>query len=203
MRVLPYGRSAVLVEMDDPAVIPQLQRALAGRPEVVEAVAGATTVLAVSSPGALAAVRAAVREAVDACERTDAAPGPLVELPVTYDGPDLASVADAARLTIEEVVARHCAGSYTVRFCGFSPGFAYLDGLDPALHVARRVEPRTRVPAGAVGVAGPFTGVYPRASPGGWQLLGRTAISLWDLARDPPALLPPGTRVRFRAVRAP
>ncbi len=93
----------------------------------------------------------------------------------------------------------HSGAGYTVRFCGFAPGFAYLDGLDPRLHVPRRDDPRTSIPAGSVAIAGEFAGVYPRASPGGWRLLGRTDASLWDVDRDPPALLTPGTRVRFRA----
>jgi KipI family sensor histidine kinase inhibitor len=123
--------------------------------------------------------------------------GPLVVLPVRYDGPDLDVVAGLTGLSREQVVERHARGAYRVRFCGFAPGFAYLDGLDPRLHVPRRAEPRRRVPAGAVGLAGEFTGVYPRASPGGWQLIGTTDVPLWDLHRTPPALLPPGTRVRF------
>ncbi len=101
-------------------------------------------------------------------------------------------------MTADELVARHSEPRYVVAFCGFAPGFAYLSGLDERLHVARRAEPRTRVPAGSVGIAGEFTGVYPRASPGGWRLLGRTDADLWNLARTPPALLVPGTRVRFR-----
>lgn len=128
------------------------------------------------------------------------APGPAgtgLEIPVTYDGPDLADVARLAGLPAEEVVARHLAAAYTVAFSGFAPGFGYLTGLPAELHVARRDSPRTAVPAGAVGVAGEFTGVYPRRSPGGWQLLGRTDLVLWDADRDPPALLVPGTPVRF------
>jgi KipI family sensor histidine kinase inhibitor len=124
-------------------------------------------------------------------------PGPLVELPVRYDGPDLAEVAALTGLTAGEVVRRHAAAEYTVAFCGFAPGFGYLTGLPARLHVPRRATPRTAVPAGAVGLAGEFTGVYPRRSPGGWQLLGRTDAVLWDADRDPPALLAPGTRVRF------
>ncbi|HVU92653.1 MAG TPA: allophanate hydrolase subunit 1, partial [Jatrophihabitans sp.] len=127
-----------------------------------------------------------------------AAQGELVELAVEYDGPDLAATAAELGLSPAELVRRHAAGEYVVAFCGFAPGFAYLTGLDPALHVPRLAEPRTRVPAGAVGIAGEFTGVYPRPSPGGWRLLGRTDAVLWDLDRTPPALLPPGTRVRFR-----
>jgi KipI family sensor histidine kinase inhibitor len=100
-------------------------------------------------------------------------------------------------LSPSQLIDLHTGAEYTVRFCGFSPGFAYLDGLDPRLHVGRRASPRTAVPAGSVAIAGEFTGVYPRSSPGGWQLLGRTDAQLWEVTRDPPALLTPGTRVRF------
>jgi KipI family sensor histidine kinase inhibitor len=120
-----------------------------------------------------------------------------VELPVTYDGPDLESVAEHAGLTVDEVVARHRDAEYVVAFCGFAPGFAYLTGLPEELHVPRLDEPRSKVPIGSVGLAGGFTGIYPRSSPGGWQLVARTDARLWDVERDPPALLVPGTVVRF------
>jgi len=116
---------------------------------------------------------------------------------VTYDGPDLDDVAVLTKLSVEQIVALHTGRELTVAFCGFAPGFAYLSGLPKDLQVSRRDEPRTRVPAGSVGLAGDRTGVYPRESPGGWQLIGRTDVVLWDLERDPPALLRPGLRVRF------
>ena len=97
----------------------------------------------------------------------------------------------------QEVARRHAAASHRVAFCGFAPGFAYLSGLPKKLQVPRLEEPRSKVPAGSVGLAGTFTGVYPRSSPGGWQLIARTHERLWDVDRDPPALLMPGTRVRF------
>jgi KipI family sensor histidine kinase inhibitor len=122
-----------------------------------------------------------------------------VTIPVVYDGPDLADVASRTDLSVEEVVRRHAAGEYVVAFCGFAPGFGYLTGLDPALCLPRRTVPRTRIPAGSVAVADRFTSVYPSNSPGGWHLLGRTATVMWDLERQPPALLAPGTRVRFEA----
>lgn len=125
-----------------------------------------------------------------------------VEIPVTYDGADLAEVARLTGLGVDEVVARHTAAGYTVAFTGFAPGFAYLAGGDPALEVPRREAPRPRIPAGSVGLAGRFSGVYPRQSPGGWQLIGRTHLPMWDLDREPPALLTPGTRVRFVVRRA-
>jgi 5-oxoprolinase (ATP-hydrolysing) subunit B len=123
--------------------------------------------------------------------------GPRVTLAVYYDGADLADVAQLAGCSVDEVVRRHSGAEYTVAFCGFAPGFAYLTGLDPSLHVPRLSTPRARVPAGAVGVAGEYTAAYPRASPGGWRLIGRTDAALWSLERADPALLVPGTRVRF------
>ncbi|MCM3883623.1 urea amidolyase family protein [Frankia sp. R82] len=128
---------------------------------------------------------------------------PTVTVPVHYDGPDLAEVARRTGLTPAQVVERHTRGTHRVAFCGFAPGFAYVSGLDPVLHLPRRDSPRTRVPTGAVAIADQFTGVYPRASPGGWHLIGRTDLPVFDLDRDPPALLPPGTPVRFVAIDAP
>jgi len=121
----------------------------------------------------------------------------LVELPVTYAGPDLESVAEHTGLDVDEVVERHRSTEFVVSFCGFAPGFAYLSGLPEELRVPRLEKPRSKVPSGSVGLAGEFTGIYPRSSPGGWQLIARTETTLWDLERDPPALLAPGTRVRF------
>jgi KipI family sensor histidine kinase inhibitor len=121
----------------------------------------------------------------------------LVEIETRYDGPDLREVADATGLDVTEVVHRHSAGDYVAAFTGFAPGFAYLSGLDPALHLPRRSSPRPRVPPGSIAIADAFSAVYPRASPGGWQLLGSTDAVLFDATREPPALIAPGTRVRF------
>lgn len=123
----------------------------------------------------------------------------LVEIPVRYDGPDLADVATHCGLSPQEVVQRHTQGEYVVYFIGFQPGFAYLGGLDEALHTPRRAEPRVAVPAGSVGIGGAQTGIYPLATPGGWQLIGRTALPLFDPQAEPPTLLAPGDRVRFIA----
>lgn len=168
---------------------------LAGVEEVVPA---AATVLLRLEPSADAA---AVADAISLrqLDPGDREPGELVEIAVEYDGPDLAEVAALTRLAPDQVIARHTGTELTVAFCGFAPGFAYLTGLPDDLHVPRRAEPRTRVPAGSVGLAGSITGVYPRESPGGWQLIGHTDVVLWDLGRDPPALLRPGLRVRFTA----
>ena len=122
------------------------------------------------------------------------------EIDVVYDGADLEEVARLTGLSQDDVVAAHTAAPMRVGFGGFAPGFAYLIGGDERLNVPRRAEPRTRVPAGSVGLAGEFSGVYPRESPGGWQLIGRTDAVLWDVDRDPPALLTPGSWVRFRAI---
>jgi KipI family sensor histidine kinase inhibitor len=133
--------------------------------------------------------------------RPERAEAPLT-IDVVYDGPDIASLAEVAGVSIDDVVRLHATGSYEVAFCGFSPGFAYLRGIDERLHVPRRDSPRTSVPAGAIGVAAGYTCVYPCASPGGWHLIGRTSATLWDVDRDPPALLRPGRAVRFRPVPA-
>lgn len=128
--------------------------------------------------------------------------GRLIEIPVRYggeDGPDLATLAAHAGLHEDEVIARHCAAEYRVAMLGFSPGFPYLLGLDPCLAMPRLDTPRTRVPAGSVGIGGMQTGVYPQAGPGGWRIIGRTASLLFDPLHDPPTLLAPGDRVRFVA----
>ncbi|HEY0178671.1 MAG TPA: 5-oxoprolinase subunit PxpB [Dokdonella sp.] len=151
------------------------------------------------------------RHLADALGALFAAPPPLagdaasVEIPVRYggaDGPDLDALARHCGLAPDELVARHAGGDYRVAMLGFAPGFPYLLGLDPALHAPRRATPRTRVPRGSVAIGGAQTGIYPAELPGGWHLIGRTSLTLFDLARDPPALLAPGDRVRFRAVGA-
>ncbi|GAA3817963.1 5-oxoprolinase subunit B family protein [Cellulomonas soli] len=172
---------------------------------VLDVVPAARTVLLRTRPGVdLTALAARVLQVWDGIDRgadIEAVTGPrLVELPVRYDGADLREVADLVDLSVEEVVARHLAPEYTVAFGGFMPGFAYLTGLDPRLRVPRLATPRERVPAGAVAVADEFSAVYPAASPGGWRLLGRCPTVLFDVDREPPALLPPGSRVRFVAV---
>lgn len=128
--------------------------------------------------------------------------GPLVEIGVVYDGEDLRDVAEQLGTDEAGVVRMHTARAWHVGFLGFAPGFAYLRSTEPGPEIARRASPRVRVPAGAVGLAGEYSAVYPRTSPGGWQLIGRTDAELWSLDRDPPALLVPGARVRFTAIRA-
>lgn len=133
----------------------------------------------------------------------DATATPLIEIPVCYGGecgPDLIDAAQRARLMPDEFATRHAAAEYRVAMLGFAPGFAYLLGLDPALHQPRRAAPRVRVPAGSVAIGGAQTGIYPRGLPGGWQLIGRTPLRLFDLGMTPPNRLAPGMRVRFVAI---
>jgi len=197
--VRPAGDRALLLELasnDDAVRV--ARRARAELASVVEVVPGHETVLLVFDSEPRAADAVALAEAALADDH--APPEPVeIELAVTYDGPDLAEVAQLASLSPEEVVARHCAATYTAGFLGFTPGFAYLLGLDERLHVPRRAEPRTRVPGGTVAIAGVYSGVYPRESPGGWRLLGRTDAELFDASRKQPALLAAGDRVRFVA----
>jgi KipI family sensor histidine kinase inhibitor len=155
---------------------------------------------------AYACIAERLQALLDAAARTaDVAQGDPapIEIPVCYDGefaPDIDSVAAHAQLDRHEVVARHAGAEYRVAMLGFMPGFPYLLGLDPGLHAPRRASPRTRVPAGSVAIGGAQTGIYPRELPGGWQLIGRTPLTLFDPARVEPALLRPGQTVRFRAI---
>lgn len=198
MRLLPYGERAVLLEVDDLETARGLHTALIelALPGVVDLVPAARTVLVVCDEltpvaGLLAQLQAVRPRPVSTKS------GPVLEIPVTYDGEDLDEVAVLTGLATDEVVQRHAGSECVAAFGGFSPGFAYLTGLDPTLHVPRRDTPRTRVPAGSVALAGEWTAVYPRPSPGGWRLIGRTDLLLFDPQRDPAALLTPGTRVRF------
>jgi KipI family sensor histidine kinase inhibitor len=199
--VLPYGDRALLVEVADGPAVAAVRAALerSPLPGQRELVPAARTVLVLLDrpPTELdvAALRRLAPEPVD-----DDRTGRLVELPVVFDGPDLPDVARLTGRAVPALVAALTGVELTVAFGGFAPGFGYLTGLPEDLHVPRRETPRTRVPAGSVGLAGPYAGAYPRASPGGWQLVGRTDAVLFDVDRDPPALLVPGARVRFREV---
>jgi KipI family sensor histidine kinase inhibitor len=196
--VRPAGDHGALVELPDNAAAVRLARVLRNeRRELVDVVVGHRTVL-VTWPGGTA-----IPELPTLLERA-LSPGPdpegrQIEIPVSYEGPDVLDVARLTGLSPEEVVARHTAAEHVVAFLGFLPGFAYLVGGDELLHVPRLDEPRTQVPAGSVAIAGPYSGVYPRASPGGWRLLGSTSTPMFDAARESPALLAPGDRVRFIA----
>lgn len=199
MRVLPSGTCGLLVEMDGLEEVMGLYAAIEqDRPDgVVDVIPAARTVLLVTEPGTadLRDVEEAVRRLRPSSRRR--VQGDLVELPVTYDGEDLPDVAELLSCDVEEVVRRHTGVEWTVAFCGFAPGFGYMTAEGGGWDIPRRPSPRTRVPAGSVALAGEFSGVYPRESPGGWQLIGRTSVRVFDIDRDPPALLRPDTRVRF------
>jgi 5-oxoprolinase (ATP-hydrolysing) subunit B len=211
MYIRTAGSSALLVCLDAPEHVTGLYHdLLADPPEgFIEAIPAAETVMVVFDPSRASAstlgprLRAAAQRASTntySIDESSAHQNPAVTIPVVYDGPDLDDTSRCTGMSVEEVVRRHEAGEYVVAFCGFAPGFAYLSGLDPALILPRRSIPRTRVPAGSVAVSDRYTSVYPHESPGGWHLLGRTTMVMWDLERQPPALLTPGTRVRFERV---
>lgn len=195
----PAGDRALLLELaGNEEAVRVARRVRSELRGVVDVVPGHCTVLVAFESGPPVDDLLALAEA--ALQDEHAGPEPKeIELGVTYDGPDLAEVAQLVSLSPEEVVARHCAASYVAGFLGFAPGFAYLLGGDDRLQVPRRAEPRTRVPGGTVAIAGVYSGVYPRESPGGWRLLGRTDAVLFDSSREPPALLAAGDRVRFVA----
>jgi KipI family sensor histidine kinase inhibitor len=205
-RLLTCGEHAVLVEvsgLDEVlaftyAVREAVEAGTAGLAHVVDVVPAATTVMImVDEDAPIMPVRQAV------ANLPVAAPGELpisdqvVQIPVHYDGPDLEEVARLTRLSVQEVIATHTGTDWRVAFCGFAPGFAYLSWGDPRLAVPRRREPRTSVPAGSVALAGEFSAIYPRSSPGGWQLIGHTDTGVFDISAEPPALLQPGVGVRF------
>ncbi|MBV8930109.1 MAG: allophanate hydrolase subunit 1 [Mycobacteriaceae bacterium] len=204
LRVLDYGDHALLLQFDSTAEVMAWTDALreADLPGVADLVPAARTVL-IKLDGPryqqptrqrLGRLHAEPGGAADAPQVAD------VTIDVVYDGADLAEVARLSGLDESAVIAAHTGTPWRVAFGGFAPGFFYLSGGDPRLEVPRRDEPRTKVPTGSVGLAGEFSGVYPRESPGGWQLIGRTDAVMWDVHRDKPALLTPGMWVQFRAV---
>jgi len=202
VRVLPCGDRALLAEVADLATVSALHavRRRSPLPGQRELVPAARTVLVVLDRPPTD-VDAARLRGVALTDHVGSVGTGVVELAVVFDGPDLGEVAELTGRPVAELVETLTTTELTVAFGGFAPGFGYLTGLPADLSVPRRATPRTRVPAGSVGLAGPFAGVYPQASPGGWQLIGRTDAVLFDVDRDPPALLAPGIRVRFRAVR--
>ncbi|MEV7610735.1 urea amidolyase family protein [Microbacterium sp. NPDC089320] len=201
MRILTASDRALLVEAADLDEAMRLNLAWDGVRGVVERIPGARTVLVRFDPLVVSAAdlaRALAATEID----TDHLPATGdVTVPVRYDGEDLDEAASLLGVSASELVNRHLAADWKVAFSGFAPGFGYVVSSDPLFDVPRRSSPRTRVPAGSVALAGQFTGVYPRESPGGWQLIGRTDALMWDIDRDPPALLSPGTTVRFEQVR--
>ena len=195
------GDRSVLVELEGNDAVQRLAAGLESRRgvELEEIVPGHETLLLVWPSTAPAVSQ--IEELIAAADATAAATAPAteIELRVSYDGPDLETVAASCNCSPEEIVVRHLDCRYRVGFIGFSPGFAYLLGGDPALQPPRLAEPRTRVPAGALAIAGPYSAVYPRSSPGGWNLIGSCDEPIFDPAQNPPALLTAGTSVRLVA----
>ena len=206
-RIYPFGDSALVCEVPAPATLAcqeriwALAQAVREWAHVVEVVPGMNNLTIVFDPMATDLEARAAELALAWASAVGTRPSTReVEIPVRYggeDGPDLQVVADHTGLAIDDVVRRHSSAEYVVFFVGFQPGFAYLGGLEASLHTPRRAVPRLEVPAGSVGIGGEQTGIYPAASPGGWQLIGRTPAQLFDPLRDPPTLLQPGDRVRF------
>jgi KipI family sensor histidine kinase inhibitor len=204
MRFLPVRDDSVLVELADLGEALALFNALETNPVdgIREIIPAARTLLIAFDPSVIS--NDALTDAVAALAGGErkAASGPLVEIPVRYDGEDLGEVAAILGMSVADVIRLHGESEYVAAFTGFAPGFAYLSDGDPRLNVPRRKSPRTRVPAGAVGLAGEFSGIYPKTSPGGWQLIGTTPLAMFDIDRAPASLLQPGSRVRFRDTAA-
>ncbi|QNE22984.1 allophanate hydrolase subunit 1 [Kribbella qitaiheensis] len=212
MRFLPAGDSALLVELQTLDEVLGYYAALTADPPegVIDIVPAARTVLVTAAPqsarsgaekqqaGApsvsLQQLERALRAVVPVAGQSSG--GDLLEIPVVYDGEDLQDVAELLGCSTSDVIERHTGEEWTVAFCGFAPGFGYLTA-SASWDIPRRKSPRTKVPTGAVALAGEFSGVYPRESPGGWQLIGRTDLRVFDQDRDPAALFHPGRRVRF------
>ncbi|QYH36248.1 allophanate hydrolase subunit 1 [Salinibacterium sp. M195] len=207
MKVLPFGERALLAEFASlTQTMAAFQAFSAARvPGIVELIPAATTVLAQIDPTRLS-LRAAEQWLSDTYARATRSntvrvgEALSVTIPVRYDGPDLASVALLLGVSIDELVSRHSQAHWQCAFIGFAPGFAYLASTEADFNLPRRETSRTSVAPGSVGLAGEFTGIYPRNSPGGWQLIGATDVTLWDEARDPPAAITPGMIVRFEVV---
>lgn len=206
-RLHALGDAALVCELPAPATLAQQQRIWALGAEVQqwagigEVLPGMNNLTLTFDP-TVVAIEALMQRVTEAWPRlaAGAVEGRTIEIPVAYGGahgPDLADVAAHTGLTPAEVVRRHSGADYVVYLLGFLPGFAFMGGLPPELATPRRAEPRTAVPARSVGIGGEQTGIYPLVSPGGWQLIGRTPLELFDPAADPPTLLRPGDRVRF------
>jgi KipI family sensor histidine kinase inhibitor len=205
MRFISASDAALLVELESLSAAMALHRALLARPVagVQELVPAARTLLVHYRPAAIAlpALTEALRERGAAADihETGAQPGRTVEIPVCYDGEDLPELAELLGLDVREVIARHTGQPWQAAFAGFAPGFVYMAGGHASFrNVPRRQSPRTKVPAGAVALAGDFSAVYPSASPGGWQLIGVTGVPMWDMRRAEPAYVQPGFQVQFR-----
>lgn len=203
--IRPFGESAFLVELDGPDEAQAAAAALESEPGVVEVVPGLRSLLVEFDPGL---TDAGLADRLSVALRRPARPAPagrVRTIPVAYGGehgPDLDEVAAICGLSPEEVVDRHASAELRVLFIGFAPGFAYIGDLPTELRVPRLATPRTRTPAGSVAIAGPMTGIYPADLPGGWRIIGRTSVTLFDPHRDPPTYLAPGDRVRFEPIDA-
>ena len=215
MTLSPLGDSAIVAAIGsglDESALPRVRALTAAlehdRPVgVLEIVPAFATVTVFYDPVHSGGYEALCRGIESCAARAEAAvvsqETPLVEIPVCYGGdfgPDLAEVAARCGMGVEKVAALHSGANYLVHAVGFSLGFAYLGGLPEKIHTPRRATPRTSVPAGSVGIGGAQTGVYPLATPGGWNLIGRTPMTLFDATRAQPARLSVGHRVRFRAI---
>jgi KipI family sensor histidine kinase inhibitor len=202
LAVRPVGTTAVLAELSGLHDVMALQALLLEQPlpGQVDVLAAAETVMVKADSSAAARRMAGLLLDMDLTVQAHAE-GKLVVIETVYDGEDLAEVGRLTGLGTDGVIAAHSGQVWTVAFAGFAPGFGYMVGENQLLHVPRRSSPRTAVPAGAVALAGTYSAVYPRKSPGGWQLIGRTTARMWDLGREQPALAVPGDRVQFRAVR--
>lgn len=206
MRISAFGDTAVFVELDqriDGGILARA-RAIADAWErsegAGEAVPAYASVLLRFDPLVLDPAAAAARARLIAETKRDLAvplPGRLIEVPTSYDGPDLAEIAARSGVTPDDLVALHAGREYTAFFLGFMPGFAYCGPLDPRIVAPRLASPRMRVAAGSIAIAEGQTAIYPLDSPGGWRILGRTALPVFDPAADPPALIAAGDRVRF------
>ncbi|XVV12864.1 5-oxoprolinase subunit B family protein [Actinoplanes sp. CA-131856] len=198
MRLRQVGATALLIECRDADQVEAWRRELwrrrdSGDLTVIDIVPGAATVLLDGvAPGTASLLRGWAEP-----EAASTADGPLVEVPTVFDGEDLADVAELWRVPVDDAIGRLVETNFTVAFSGFAPGFGYLRGLPKEWAVPRLAAPRPRVPAGSVALADAYCGIYPSASPGGWRLVGRTALDLFDVRRDEPATLRPGARVKL------
>lgn len=199
MRLMPCADSGLLVELGDMDEVLALYATLDEDPPegVVDMVPAASTLLLTIDRSRTDVETLSRRVAATEVGSHERPTTGEVEIPVVYDGEDLAEVARLTGLDERGVIEAHTGTPWTVAFCGFAPGFGYMVGGDERIQVPRRDNPRTKVPPGSVALAGEFASVYPRESPGGWQLIGRTSLEVWDIHREPPALLVPGTAVRY------
>lgn len=205
MKIHPYGDRALLLELSGQASVLEWTQHLRSLdlPGVLDIIPGARSIALSLHTGASARAIAVALGSTRPSGTLRAEPDDVLDIPVTYDGADIDTVAALLEVGVEELVTIHTTALWEVAFTGFAPGYGYLTSKDCQLNVPRRPDPRPRVPAGAVALAAGYCGIYPTASPGGWQLIGNTTARLWDIDRRPPALLSIGTRIRFSRAVAP